>query len=342
MSFNGKCKGCGGILQFDPKSQNLVCLNCHSQTKIIKERVLTKKDLSASAFSGLIAKKDVCCNSCGAKVINNDKEITKTCPYCGSVFVLEENEISGLKPDLVIPFKFSKTEVAQIYKKGLKRKSFLPNKFKKTQNINNIHGTYIASFSFDADTNSQYRGIIRKSHTRKLSNGSTETYYTTHNISGNKQISFSNVVVEASTKTKQQEFENIKPFDFNEAVKYNSDFLRGYEVETYDRDLNLSKQMSDDLIKQNIKYQILSSYSYDSIVSFNMTTTFSNYKYAFVLVPVYFINLVYKNKNYITYLNGQTGKLGENLPKSKFKIALTIILPVIIFIFLIIGVYLLT
>ena len=43
------------------------------------------------------------------------------------------------------------------------------------------------------------------------------------------------------------------------------------------------------------------------------------------MLPMYRINFNYKNKKYSNIINGQTGKVGGNIPKSKFKIALIVI-----------------
>ena len=47
-------------------------------------------------------------------------------------------------------------------------------------------------------------------------------------------------------------------------------------------------------------------------------------------MPVYTFEFMYKDKKYITYMNGQTGKVGSGLPISKVKVAFGIILSVLI------------
>lgn len=340
---HAKCSGCGGMLVFDPSSQSLVCKNCHTLTEIKRLQSSEKNAYCENIISNNKTKKNSNCSNCGAKIEVKNLEITQKCPYCDSVFVLENEEINGLVPDLIIPFQFNKETAIQKYKDGVKKKHFLPNKFKKSPNLDNINAQFLPSFSFDTTTDSSYNGKITKSHTRRRSDGRTETYYTTHSISGTRHYDFTNVIVEASSQINQETLDSVKPFKIDETstFKYNPDFLRGYTAESYDKDLHACKLLSEELIKEKIKRMILSSYSYSSVNYFNLTTTFADYKYAYILVPVYFINFNYKNKNYTACLNGQTGKLGGELPTSKLKITLTIIIPLLLIIGTIVAINLL-
>ena len=73
-------------------------------------------------------------------------------------------------------------------------------------------------------------------------------------------------------------------------------------------------------MEDNIKRVILSKYSYDRVISFNMQTTYSEEKYLYNLLPIYKCDFEYKNKNYTTYMNGQTGKVGGGFPISGWRV----------------------
>jgi len=340
---HAKCDGCGGMLVYDPKNQNLVCKNCHTQTEIIKENSSAKKDYSDFITTSKRSTSYTNCFNCGAKLEVKEQEITKTCPYCESNFVIDNKDLSGLTPDLIIPFQFNKESAIEKYKTNVKKKNFLPNKFKKSPNLDSIWGTYIPIFSFDANTFSNYEGVLETDHTRTDSNGRRYTYTTSKSISGSKSLYFTDILVESSSQTVQENLEGIKPFNFDavSSYVYNADFIRGYNVDTYNNDLKNCKVLSEDIIKDKIKRIILSEYSYSRVRYFNLSTSFSDYKYAYVLVPVYFIGFTFKKKDYKVYLNGQTGKLGGNLPKSGWKIAFTVLLPVLIIASIILAVNLL-
>lgn len=330
---NSKCLGCGGELKFSPESQALVCTICGRNHKFninnnVLKFVYDKEKLKSIDKSKSV--KTTNCSNCGASLSVNEREITKTCPYCESNFVLDKTEIVGLKPNSIIPFTFSKEKAIQYYKKNVKHKWFLPNKFKKNPNVDNVNGTYISCFSFDSNTVSEYNGALSIDHTEYV-NGKTYVRTETKHISGTKNLNFENFLVESSSLTNQTSFEEIKPYVVNSdtCFEYDENFLRGYSVESYDNDVNSCKQISEQLMKVQIKNSILSRYHYSRVQYFNLTTTFDNNKYSYILLPIYFINFNYKNKNYRTYLNGQTGKIGNDLPKSKVKITFAVLLGIL-------------
>jgi len=329
---NLKCLGCGGDLVFSGDHQALLCKNCaRTQSFDVKHNVI-KLDYANNLENDVKNNelKTANCKNCGAKLDIKNREITKTCPYCSSNFVLDKSEIVGLKPNNIIPFTFSKNKAIEYYKKNVKHKWFLPNKFKKNPNVDNVDGTYVSCFSFDSNTSSQYSGALSVDHT-EFHDGKSYTRTETKFIKGTKNLDFKNFLVESSALTNQVAFDEIKPFviDDDTCFEYNENFLRGYNVESYDNNLNNCKVISEELMKVKIKDNILSGYHYSRVQYFNLTTTFENNKFSYILLPIYFINFNYKNKNYRTYLNGQTGKIGNDLPKSKVKITFAVLLGIL-------------
>lgn len=320
-----KCSSCGGNLKFSPEDKALKCVFCNSCEKIEYDKNVQKHDFNAmventQAYAVFAQEnKTFQCSNCGAKILLNKLEISKNCPYCSSPCVMKKSEVSGLAPDAIIPFKFSGEQAAVMYKKALKKKWFLPNKFKKSPPVDNIKGVYVPCFSFDANSSTSYRGVLSKT-TSYTSNGKTRTKTTYQNISGDKNMTHKDVLIETSSHIDQVVFNSIKPFNTNELVVFKSSFLMGYSVEHYNQSLNNCKQIADNIMKQDIKNAILSQYSYTNVESFSQTTNFSNQKYSYYILPTYQVSYEYKQKNYVTYMNGQTGTVGSGLPRSAVKI----------------------
>lgn len=337
---NIKCLGCGGDLIFSGDHQALLCKNCartqsfDAKHNIIKIDYINDIEDNVEKFKSKTAN----CKNCGAKLDIKNREITKTCPYCLSNFVLDKSEISGLKPNNIIPFAFSKEKAIEYYKKNVKHKLFLPNKFKKEPSVDSVTGSYISCFSFDSSTRSSYNGVLAVSKST-YRDGKMERSVDLKHISGNKDLDFKNFLVESSSLTNQKAFDEIKPFiiDDDTCFEYDENFLRGYSVESYDNSLKNCKNISEQLMKVEIKNNILSKYSYSYVQYFNLTTTFENNKFSYILLPIYFINFNYKNKSYRTYLNGQTGRIGNDLPKSKVKITFAVLLGILF----VLGIFLL-
>lgn len=322
-----KCSNCGGNLVFSPSFQELVCANCASQSKIDKskeyqkhgfEKVENAQDKVAK-FSGYAK-----CSNCGANV-NLDDNISGVCPYCNTAVVAVVDDKDLNEPDFVVPFAFNKERASELFLKNVKKKWFLPNKFKKTPQIDKINGYYFPVCSFDENTRSTYSGKLAVDHHHTDSNGRTYTTTSYHNISGEKQLSFTDIMTESSSRLTQDELQKIMPYDTRECYKFNKDFLRGYSLEYPNESAKELKNVADNIIDMHIKNEILAGYRYDRVSYLNIETIRADEKYSFGALPVYEFTLDYKNKPYKTLVNGQTGQIGGGLPKSKTKIAMLII-----------------
>lgn len=316
-----KCKNCGGNLVFSPSLQALKCEKCGSKNEITKNSNIVKHDITEKNEKVKTNKNiTVRCESCGANVIVTNNAHASNCSYCGSSVVLHTDDMLGLKPDGIIPFAFDKNRASVLFKQNIKHRWFLPNKFKKTPPIDSIKGVYIPSFGFDEITSSNYQGRLGTNHTRRGANGKTYTYTTYQNISGAIRLEHNNVFIESSSLVSQAQLEEIKPYDTRQIYKYNADFIRGYSLEYYINTVEQCKLQADFIIDNSIRSSILSKYSYDTVSYLNINTDRLDEKFSYVILPTYQVSYNYKNKNYITLMNGQTGTVGKNLPKSGVKI----------------------
>ena len=320
------CASCGATMKYSPSKKKLYCENCQSCKEIAFD-VIEKKhkwdDRSKDKEEQKVwaeQTKNLKCPSCGANVILNKLEYSKACPYCGSSLVGDVNELPSMAPDGIIPFIFDKEEASAMYVKGMRKKWFLPNKFKKAPPTDNIYGVYIPSFSYDAITESKYSGTLATDHTHRDSNGRTYTTTSYQHISGNHNSAFKDVLVETSSKLNQAQFMALEPFDMTKVVKFDQGFIMGYTVEHYENTLEECKKVSENIMNDKIKSEILSHYHYDRVESFSLSTNFSDEKYMYYLLPTYKCDYKYKEKNYTTFMNGQTGKVGKGYPKSPVKI----------------------
>ncbi len=332
---NSQCESCGGNLVFNPNFQKLWCANCQNQYDIPKVVQLVKlpiesatEDIS-SVDNWKTQNKVFRCKTCGASVILQGLDVTSKCPYCGSDYVLDPNTLPGLKPNTVIPFSFDEKKASEHFRNGVKKIFLIPNSFKKKVPENRIRGIYVPSFAFDSNTNSSYNGVLVKDHTHTNSKGQTTTTHEYIRIAGNKLLNFTNVTIESSSKIDNKDMKALLPYQLNFNYQFNNDFIRGYSTEHYcdsiDKCFEVAQQEMKTQIKQNILNEYRTRYHYDRVQSFNLSTTFNNNLYEYRLLPVYCFEFTYKNKKYITYMNGQTGKIGTGYPKAYWKIVVIVL-----------------
>ena len=118
---NDKCKSCGAEMRFAPQYQNLFCPSCGSvhqfaKSKEIANHLVSEKLRSNKHREWLKNNKFLQCDNCGAKMGLGKNELSTICPYCGSDFVSEMQEIEGVKPDAIIPFKFDENFAGKEFK----------------------------------------------------------------------------------------------------------------------------------------------------------------------------------------------------------------------------------
>lgn len=321
-----KCTSCGGNMFYSPENYALKCKSCGGLRKIETTRNFSKHIYTEDAENReqytewRQQNKMFKCTSCGANIVLSKLEISSSCPYCGASYATEESEVAGLKPDAILPFKFSNEEAANLYKLKIRKKFFLPRAFKKSPPVDTIKGIYIPCFAFDEVTFSSYDGKLATDHRHTDSNGRTHTTTTYRHISGQKNMKHENILVETSSHIDQVVFTQIKPYNLQELVEYKNEFIMGYSVENYDQALVSCKKIGDNIIDNIIRNSILSGYSYDRVCYLNVKTQRSEQKYAYYLLPTYKCAYKYKEKDYVTFMNGQTGKIGGKVPRSALKI----------------------
>lgn len=331
------CPNCGGAMKYSPEKQKLHCGNCQTCTDIVFEAVGPKraweqKDKGTADTKGIAKQeKNLKCPNCGANVELGGLEYSKSCPYCESSLVGVGEDVLTVEPDGIIPFTFSDVEASKRYQAGIKKKFFAPKAFKKAPPVENIKGVYIPSFSFDANSLSTYTGRLAKDSSYTDSKGRRRTSTSYKNISGTHEAKNIDVVVESSSKLNQAQLSDVLPFDMTKLVSFQQGFIMGYTIEQYESTVEECKVVGRRIMEENIKRQILSKYSYDRVVSFNITTIWSEEKYMYYLLPVYKCDYEYKNKTYTTFMNGQTGKVGGGYPKSVFKITMVVIFSILLF-----------
>ena len=331
-----KCANCGNILTFNPTTQQLHCKNCNTNTTIIhipppqKHNFEQPQEHSEKYKEWINTHKTCKCENCGSSIILNTLDIATTCPYCNTAFVVDRTSLPQIIPDAVIPFAFDKTSAGLQFQAFAKKKFYVNGKFKKCLPEKLIIGTYIPSFLFDANSYTNYSGQLYKQETVHTHNGTTTQLVPFH-VKGSISVKHLNILVESSTILNQNDINGLFPFDYSKAYAFKDDYILGYNVEYYNDSLAQTNQTAHIIYENQIKQQILKKYPQATSIKYlNLQKSITNQQYALYLVPIYRFEYTFKKKKYITYMNGQTGKVNNNLPKSLPKIIATILLPVLL------------
>ena len=132
---------------------------------------------------------------------------------------------------------------------------------------------------------------------------------------------FLNIPVDGSSKMPDDLMESIEPFDFGEAVDFQTAYLAGYLADKYDVTMEESipraneriKHSAEDTLKDTVQGYTTVRAQYSSV---RLNSGVSKY----ALYPVWILNTDYKGEKYTFAMNGQTGKFIGNLPIDKAKL----------------------
>lgn len=328
------CSNCGGIMEFDVRTQTLKCPNCDTQINIVndKDKIVEHEFTKRAARTISVTEKQTStmqCGSCGAKVeISPDCTATQ-CMYCGAGYVLADKQEEAIIPDGVVPFKIDKHQVKDTFNKWINKRWLAPGKLKHLYESGNIQGIYIPYWTFDADVVCDYSaegGKHRKVEV-KNSDGSTTTktetdWYNTH---GRVKEFFDDVQVKASKNMKASLLKGIEPYDTkNQLASYSPEYLSGYGAECYTVSLEDAHHEANrimenelrDLARKDVRKR------YDEVRNVRIAPDYRDETYKHILIPVYATAFTYANKNYSVLINGQTGKIKGDYPKSPVKIGI--------------------
>ncbi len=322
-----KCPSCGANLVYSPETRGLKCPYCGTEEKLEQNNFCAEQDIDrlfAERRDEWSSETKVFrCSNCGATTVISRKELSKKCAFCGTDNIVELSDMSGMRPDAVLPFLLTKENAEDKLKGWAKRKTFAPGKFKKSVKAEQIFGNYSPSFTFDADTVSSYRGTLgRYYYTTHTVNG--KTVRTQHiryfPISGTHRASFDDVLIQASDNIPQSTLDKLQPFDTNGSQKYSADYMYGFTATQYKKDGKECWKTARRLMYDEVKSRILAGYSYDVVSSFDVNMNCRNVTYKYVLLPLYVGHYTFNKKIYNFFVNGRNGKVAGKTPLSPVKV----------------------
>lgn len=322
-----KCPCCGGAINFDSKLQKMKCPYCDTEFDMetlksydedIKKNVQDNMNWDNSNEQTFTDEETegmsvYVCNSCGGEIVADENTGATSCPYCGNPVVLKGRFSGDLKPDYVIPFRLSKEDAIKALSNHVNKK-LVPKIFKDKNHIDQIRGMYVPFWLFDADTEAHihYKGT-KVRHWSDSRYDYTETKYYLVGRGGN--VGFTNVPVDGSSQMPDDLMESIEPFNFDEAVDFQTAYLAGYLADKYDVTKENSINRANQRIKNTTEQLFRQTASeYSSLTTQNSSVQFQNGTSKYALYPVWILNTSWNGQNFLFAMNGQTGKMVGDLP----------------------------
>ncbi|MCI8588491.1 MAG: hypothetical protein HFG40_02440, partial [Bacilli bacterium] len=113
---------------------------------------------------------------------------------------------------------------------------------------------------------------------------------------------------------------SIEPFEYKSLVDFDSAYLSGFLAEKYDLTKEEVQNIAIDRAENTAINRLESSLSYTTKTIEDKVVNPLNLEGEYVLLPVWLLNIKYKDKIYPYAMNGQTGKMIGNIPTQKSKV----------------------
>lgn len=329
-----KCPCCGGAVEFNSSVQKMKCPYCDTEFEMetLKEydeelkqekpdNMVWKENPGSQWDAGETDGMNIySCQSCGGEIVGDANTGATTCPYCGNNVVMKGQFSDDLRPDYVIPFKLDKKQAKEGLKNHFKGKWFLPRVFKDENHLEEIKGVYVPFWLFDADTEARIR--YKATKVRAWSDGEYDYSETKHySVIREGSVGFERVPVDGSSKMADDLMESIEPYDFSEAVDFQTAYLAGYLADRYDVTAEQSIERANERIKRSTEEVFADTVQgmYSTVTAENISLNLKNGKAKYALYPVWLLTTKWRDKTYLFAMNGQTGKFVGDLPVDNGK-----------------------
>ncbi|WP_108822324.1 hypothetical protein [Dysgonomonas sp. Marseille-P4361] len=336
-----QCMNCGAALKYKPGTTFLHCDYCGTDTPIEAKVVDIVEELDFEEYSlsfeklNTKATKVIGCRKCGAESTFDESLKSVTCPYCTTPLIeADVHEERLIQPSYLLPFKVKESDTQNHMSTWLKSLWFAPNKLRKQATYSNkLQGIYIPCWTYDAQTNTDYKGQRGDNYTVTVGSGKNrQTIVKTRwsYCSGHVSLFFDDVMVPASKMISSPVMNKIHNWDTMNMVETDNRFLSGFITEKYVLNMTDGFQYAKQQMESEIHQAIRSQIGGDDQRVNSKSTKFSDIKFKLILLPVYMSSYTYRNKLYHFFVNGRTGRVTGDRPYSAIKIAIAIIVGLIL------------
>jgi LSD1 subclass zinc finger protein len=352
------CRSCGAKLSFSPGTTSLKCDFCGAinafdeKTDLVEELPLDAWLTKLQAEHETHDQEQVKCKNCGGAQTLPANLFATSCIFCGTPITSQSYAQRSIKPKSLVPFKITKLQAQDKWRAWLKGLWLAPSALKKyAQSDGGIKGLYVPYWTFDANTVTQYtgqRGDDRtETYTTTNSNGErvTQTRTVTDWSYASGEVSyFHNDVLVSGSKTafgaNDQSAGNfsisgagavgsaimsafttkLRTWDTKALVPYQDEYITGFQAEAYSVDLKSGFTKGKEFIDAKVQSLVKQDIGGDRQRITSLNTQYSGLTFKHILLPMWVSAYLFSGKTYRFVVNGQTGEVEGESPKSGWKI----------------------
>jgi hypothetical protein len=341
------CPACGGEAQWNPAQQALICPCCGTtspaqvELSATGEEIIKEHDLVSALRSipdekrGWQARKtSVRCQHCNAISVFDPERVGQRCDFCGASALVPYEEIKeAFRPESLLPMKLGEAHVREAVRRWYRSRWFAPNKLKSRALTDTVRGLYVPYWTFDAQVHAEWTAESGYYYYQ------TETYTDAQGRTQRRQVRkvrwvpsagaldhfFDDELVPASRGVRIDLLRQVEPFPTRDLVAYNPGFLSGWVVERYQLDLLAAARHSREQMEAKLRHLCAAQVPGDTHRNLHVAADYSKQTFKHILTPIWLLSYDYGKRAFQVVINGYTGQIAGQYPKSWIKILLAVL-----------------
>ena len=305
------CPKCGGRMSFAPDGQSLVCEYCSRNQKFTappgsaNEKDFIIAMATARGHGKPLDQQVFHCEGCGCEFILPPNQISSTCVYCGSSYVVNwESKEELLAPDGIIPHAFAQQHAVKYLVDWVEMNGIKPEK-----KVDLPRGAYLPLWTFDLGGTLDYVG--EKVDDSKVQFG--RDYPEMIRVNDTYPVQINDLPIPAARKLSGVFLKLIPSFELNTVKPYEAGYLANLPAEVYD--IPMAEASLDARAQGLTRYKrdlplLIEPVKLISVSSANMTVQ----SFRLTLLPVWMTELHFGGRQHLVLINGQNGEVKSDLP----------------------------
>ena len=343
------CPACGAEALWDPAKQALICPFCGTTSpakldgdtgKIVEhDLVAALRGLSDEARGWKIEKRYVKCASCQAISVLDPARQAQRCEFCGSAqLVPYAQNKESFRPESVLPFRIAEDKARDGIRAWYARLWLAPNALKRRALTDTVKGVYLPYWTFDARVEADWRAeaghYYYTTETYTDGSGRLQSRQVQHvrwePAAGHVSHFFDDDLVCASVGVHPNLVRGIEPFPTKELKTYDAGYVAGWVVERYQIDLVSAAKAARETMDAKLRQMCAAQIPGDTYRNLEVRADYCGQTFKHILAPVWLLTYNYGAKAYQAVMNGFTGAIQGEYPKSWIKVTLLIVAIVIV------------
>jgi uncharacterized CHY-type Zn-finger protein len=303
------CPKCGGRLTYSPDGSSLVCESCESRERLggaknslgglVPEQDFLVTMSTAKGHSNPVSTRTLACQACGATFVLPSHALSLTCPYCQSIYVLDQAETHDLiVPGALIPLSVNQRQAGTAA--GPWGKDASPEKPAVPQ------GIYLPAWSFTITGQCAWR--CEKLEDKKWIP-----------ISGLEVVSESGLLVAASPQLRSLFPETVSGYQVNGMVDFDPRYLADWPAETYQISVGdaslIARQAALEKTRKRIEQGLFERTRNLVVDSHDLVVD----SYRLALLPAWIVTYKTQEGDVRVFVNGQTGEAHSQHPRPGWR-----------------------